>query len=348
MSNETTTTPRTSGWLAERLGWASIEARFARHSVSRRGFMFYFGGITLFLLLVQVASGVLLTLYYRPDAEQAHASVERIVGEVAYGDLVHSVHVWAGDLFVASLLFHLFTVMLRRSFRSPQELSWVSGVLLLLLGVGQAFTGAVLPWSERAYTHARVGSQFAEYVPFIGGWLHRFMRGGEDVTSSTLAHAFGFHVALLPAAVTFIVAIHVFLLTRRPALSANLAKEESIPLYPDFFVRQAVALTGVLVIVLTLAIFAERPIGPAADPRVSSPQDALPPWYFLPIHAIVRAAPKELLGIEGPRFLVGAACTLGVVFLALPFIDRRGSKVTAWLAWILFAALILLSIRALT
>ncbi len=286
-------------------------------------------------------------LYYQPDAAQAHGSVQRIVGEVAYGDLVHAVHVWSGDLFVAALLLHAFSVLVRRSFRSPNELVWLSGAGLLVLGVGQAFTGAVLPWSERAYTHARVGSEFARFVPVVGDWLHRFMRGGEDVTSSTLAHAFGFHVALLPAVVTVSVAAHVFLLMRRPP-AAPAEGDDPIPLYPDFLVRQAAALTGVMVVLLTLAIFFDRPVGPAADPRSPSPAGALPPWYFLPIHAVVRAAPNELLGIEGPRFLVGAACVLGVAFLALPFIDRRGSRVTAWLAWIVLLTLLLLSFRAVT
>jgi cytochrome b6 len=341
--------PQTSaGWLAERLGWARIEARLGRYTVSRRGFVFHLGGIALFLFLVQVVSGILLMLYYQPDPALARSSIERITGEIAYGDLVHAMHVWSGDLFVATLLLHLFSVAVRGTFRSPNELSWLSGIALLLLGVGQAFTGAVLPWTERAYTHARVGSEFARYVPLVGDWLHRFMRGGDDVTATTLSHAFGFHVALLPAAVTTVVAMHLFLLTRRPAPAPAPPTEDSLPVYPDFFVRQAVALTGVMVVLLTLAIFVERPLGPPADPRLPSPPGALPPWYFLPIHAIVRAAPKELLGIEGPRFLVGAACVVGLVLLALPFIDRRGSRVTAWLAWIVMLTLLLLSFRALT
>jgi ubiquinol-cytochrome c reductase cytochrome b subunit len=338
-------------WLADRLGLTRIETSLEKHTVPRHGFVFYLGGITLFLLIVQLASGILLTLYYQPDAAQAHASVERIVGEVAYGDLVHAVHVWAADLFVASLLLHVFTVMVRRSFRSPHEMSWLSGVALLVLGIGQAFTGSVLPWSERAYTNARVGSEFARYVPFIGGWLHRFLRGGEDVTSGTLGHAFGFHVAALPAAVTIVVASHLWFLSRNPVaqppVKADGPAPATIPLFPDFFLRLAVAMTGVMVIVLSLAIFVPRALGPAADPRLPSP-GAMPPWYLMPVHAILRAAPKDLLGIDGPSFLISATCVLGLVFLALPFIDRRGSRLTAWLAWVALLALILLSIRAIS
>lgn len=338
-------------WFADRLGATHIARALSKQSVPRHGFMFYLGGITLFLFLVQVASGILLTLYYQPDAAQAHASVERIVGQIPYGDLIHEVHVWAADLFVASLLAHLFTVMVRRSFRPPHELSWLSGVVLLLLGIGQAFTGAVLPWSEQAYMDARVGSEFARYVPLVGGWLHRFMRGGDEVTSATLAHAFGFHVAALPAAATLLVAGHFFFLSRHPVAPPQAAESKpaapTIPLYPDFFLRLAVAMTGVMVLILSLAIFLPRSLGVPADPRLPSP-GAMPPWYLMPVHAIVRAAPKELLGVEGPTFLVGAACVLGLVFVALPFIDRRGSRLTAWIAWIALLTLILLSIRAIT
>lgn len=334
-----------ANWLRDRLGWTGMRTTLSTHRVPRLSFVFYLGGITLFLFLAQVASGVLMVLYYQPDAAQAFASVKRIDGGIPYGHLVRAVHQWAGDLFVASLLAHLFTILVRRSFRPPHELSWFSGILSLLIGIGMAFTGAVLPWNQTAYTHARIGSEIARYVPFIGEWLKRFMRGGDEVTSSTLGHAFGFHVAALPAALTALIAFHLFFLSRKPAHVID-DKTETIPLYPDFFVRQAAAFTGVTVVLMTLAIFVERPLGTAADLGAPS-SSAHPPWYFLPVHQIIRVAPKDLLGMDGARFLVGAGSVLGLVLLALPFIDRRGSKVTAWLAWGLLLVLLLLATSAL-
>jgi len=336
-----------AGWLADRLGWDGIEAGLGKHRAPRRSFFFYLGGITLFLLLVQVASGILLVLYYRPDPAHARESVEQIIGEIPYGDLIRAVHVWASDLFVACLLAHMFTVIARRSFRPPQELTWLSGLAALIGGIGLAFTGAILPWTEVAYTQARVGSQLAGRTPFIGEWLRRFLRGGEEVTIGTLGHAYGFHVAVLPATLTLIVALHLFFLFRKPVVRADAGDQETMPLYPDFIVHQAAAQTGVLVVIMTLAIFAERPLGPAANAAQSTPLGSVPPWYMLPIHAIVRDAPRELLGIDGPRFLIGATCVLGVVVAALPFIDRRGSKITSWLAWFALAALLLLAVHAL-
>lgn len=338
----------TPGFWRDRLGWNAVVSSLGAHRAPAKSFFFYLGGVTLFLLLLQVASGILLALYYRPDPAQAFDSVERIVGEVPYGDLVRGVHLWSGDLFVAALLAHVFTILVRRSYRAPHELNWLSGAAALVVGVLMAFTGIVLPWSQQAYTHARVASDLARYMPVVGDWLHRFMRGGDEVTASTLGHAFAFHVAALPAAMTVLVAAHFFFLSRKPALLPSDDARETIPLYPDFFVREAVAWVGVFVVVMTLAVFVARPLGEAADPRLPSPPGAHPPWYFLPVHQIVRAAPRELLGVEGPRFLLGAGCFFGLIALLLPFLDRRGSRVVTYFAWLLLVVLCLLTISALT
>ena len=338
---------RPPGWLADRVGWGGIKARLSAHRAPRRSFFFYLGGITLFLLVIQVLSGILLVLYYRPDPAHAYESVEQIIGEIPYGNLIHAVHAWTSDLFVACLLAHMFTVVVRRSFRAPHELSWLSGLIALVLGLGLAFTGAILPWTEAAYTHARVGSQLAGQFPLFGAWLRRFLRGGDEVTLGTLGHAYGFHVAALPACLTLLVAVHIFLLFRRPVIRPDTSKQETIPLYPEFVVRLAAAQTGVLVVIMTLAIFSQRALGPAADPTQPTPAGAAPPWYMLPVHAIVRDAPTELLGIDGARFLVGVACVIAVLVAALPFVDRQGSKITAWFAWTALLALLLLAVHAL-
>jgi cytochrome b6 len=337
--------PSGASWLGDRLGWPTIRAMLASRRMPRQGLSHYLGGVTLALFVLQVASGILLLLYYEPDAVRAHPSVQRIIGELPYGNLVRATHVWASDLFVGFLLAHLFTVVLRRSFRSPRELAWLSGLVLLFLGIGLAFTGAILPWSQAAQSDARVGSDLAKYVPLVGDHLRRFMRGGEEVTANTLGHAFGFHVAALPAALTLVIALHLLLVSRRRPTAR--APDELIPLYPDFLVRGAALTTAVLVVVMTLVVFIERPLGVAGDLRASAPAGSHPPWYFLPVHEVVRIAPKEMLGMDGARFLVGMASAFALVAMALPFIDRRGSKITAWIAVGLLLILLLLSSRAL-
>jgi ubiquinol-cytochrome c reductase cytochrome b subunit len=341
---------QTSSWLSDRIGWAEIVASLRARRVPRR-FMFYLGMMTLFLALLQVTTGVLLLLYYSPDSTQAYASVERIIGELPYGNLVRSFHVWSSDLFIGCLFAHMFSIVLRRRFQPAQELTWVAGLASVVIGVGLAFTGSILPWSESAYTNARVGTEFAKFVPFVGAKLERFMRGGDDVTANTLGHAFGFHVGALPAALTTVIALHLFFLARRRSAArkerAEEPEAESVPLYPDFLLRQVLASTSVFVAIMTLAAFVDRPLGPAADPSQPS-LGAHPPWYFLPVHQLVRLAPKELLGIDGARFLVGAASLVGLLVLALPFLDRRGSRVTTWVAAALLLILLLLSASAIS
>jgi len=333
-------------WLADRVGWARIVSLLATYRVPRHSFVFYVGGITLFLFLVQVATGILLVLYYQPDPVVAFQSVQRITGgEIPYGNLVRNAHAWSSDLLVITLFAHVFTVLVRRSFRPPHEISWISGLFGLVLAIGLAFTGAILPWNETSYANAAVGSGLARNVPIFGDWLMTFLRGGREVGAGTLGHAYGFHVAALPAALTSFVALHLFLFSRKPAAALE-PDRPTIPLYPDFFVRQAVAFTGVTVVIITLATFFNRPLGVVADPRVS-PVGTRPPWYFLPVHQIVRIAPKDMLGVDGPRFVVSVMCLLGLVIVALPFIDPRGSKITAWVAWALLLVLLGLTASAL-
>lgn len=336
-----------SSWLSDRVGWKSVAERLARRRVPRHGFAFYVGSLTLFLFVAQVVTGVLLVLYYQPDPATAYSSVQRIAGgEIPYGNLVRNFHAWSSDLFVLTLFVHVFTILVRRSFRPPHELSWMSGLVTLVLGIGLAFTGAVLPWNESAYTNAWIGSGLARNVPLVGESLMRFMRGGHDVGAATLGHAYGFHVAALPAALTLLVGVHLFLMSRKPLVSLEPAKP-TIPLYPDFFVRQGVAFTGLTVMLMTLATFVDRPLGAMANPE-APPTGSRPPWYFLPFHQVLRSAPKELLGVDGARFIASAVCLLGLVALVLPFIDQRGSKITAWVAWGLLIVLLVLSASALT
>jgi ubiquinol-cytochrome c reductase cytochrome b subunit len=275
--------------------------------------------------------------------------VERIVGELPHGRLVRATHLWAGDLFVGFLFAHSFSVVLRRSYRAPREIVWMVGLVALVLGIGLAFTGTILPWSQSAQTQARVGSDLARYVPLVGEGLRRFMRGGEEVTGSTLGHAFGFHVAALPAALTLAIAVHLLVVTLKRAPRQASPDATQIPVYPDFLVRGAALTTAVVITTMTLVVFLDRPLGAAALPTATATATARahPPWYFLPIHEIVRVAPREMLGMDGARFLVSGAALAALLAALLPFIDRRGSRITSWVAVGVLVILTLLSVRAL-
>src|SRR6476620_10619065 len=200
-------------WLDERLSISSLQAMADKKEVPlhRHSIWYYFGGMTLFLFAVQVATGILLLLYYRPSSETAFESVQFIVTEVKFGWLIRSIHSWSANLMVATLFIHLFSVFFLRAYYPPREITWLSGVFLLFIVICFGFSGYLLPWNKLAFFATKVGTEIAGVVPLIGRPTLRFLRGGDDVTGATLTRFFGFHVAVLPATATVFLGIHVAL-----------------------------------------------------------------------------------------------------------------------------------------
>src|SRR5581483_8152920 len=197
---------RLSAWLDDRAGLAPVRELIHKKAVPvhRHTIWYYFGGMTLFLFVVQVITGVLLLLYYRPSAENAFESVQFIMAEVKFGWLVRSIHSWSANLMIATMFIHMFSVYFMKAYRPPRELTWVTGALLLFIILGFGFSGYLLPWNKLAFFATKVGTEITGVVPVIGGVMVRFLRGGDDVTGATLTRFFGFHVAVLPAITTLI------------------------------------------------------------------------------------------------------------------------------------------------
>src|SRR6516162_6045549 len=207
---------RVLDWLDERFGAGSIE-EFLRHKtvpVNRHTIWFYFGGMTLFLFVIQVLTGTLLLLYYRPTANDAFESVQYLVTQVKFGWLIRSVHSWSANLMIFTAFIHMFSVYFLKAYRKPRELTWISGMILLGLVMGFGFSGYLLPWNTLAFFATKVGTQITGQVPIVGRPLMIFLRGGEEVTSATATRFFGFHVAVLPGIATLLILLHVLLVQR--------------------------------------------------------------------------------------------------------------------------------------
>jgi quinol-cytochrome oxidoreductase complex cytochrome b subunit len=322
---------RARGWLDERLDLGGIEQALSRHRVPAHRWSAFnvLGGLTLVLLGVLVASGILLLLYYRPSVEEAHRSVSTIMSEVPYGNLVRSVHVWSADLFVASMVAHVFVVVIGRGYRSPRELIWLTGGGLLVVGVGEALSGSLLPWSQGAYVSARVSTELAARVPLVGHFLRVFLRGGEEVTATSLTRFFGFHAAILPAAMTALVAAHLGMVVRQGVSVPSSLEGRSVrmvPYWPAIALRDQARATLLLLVVLSLAILVPRELGTRADPFAPAPAHARPEWYFLWVFQLIRGLPPRLLGLEADRVAVALLVGALGAFVALPWLDRRGSR----------------------
>jgi len=328
--------PITSGiwvWFNDRLDFQKA-IDFARHKMvplHRNTIWYLFGGMVLFLFMVQVVTGALLLTYYRSGPESAFESVKFIVSEVPFGWLVRSVHSWSANLLIALLFTHMFSTFLLKSYRSPRELTWMTGVILLFLSLLMGFTGYLLPWNELAYFATKVGTQIAGSVPFLGSFIMRVLRGGSDVTGATLTRFFGFHVFVIPALLALVIAVHVYLIQKQ-GMSKSLGvevkektagrKSPEIPFYPDFIFRDLIAWLCVTVVLVSLAVLSAWQLGTKADPLSSAPAGIRPEWYFVFMFQTLRMFPSKIGPMEGEQLAITLFLLAGVFWLFVPFLDR--------------------------
>lgn len=186
-----------------------------------RRYYYCFGGITFFLFLIQVITGVILTIYYVPSTEKAYASVYYISHYVNYGWLIRSIHYWSANLMIVFVILHMLRVFLTSSYKPPREFNWVVGMFLLTLTVGLSFTGYLLPWDQRAFWTSTVTLSLIKKVPLIGEFLHYAMVGGDTIGQPTLTRFFSFHVMLLPALIIALLVAH-FWMVRAQGISRPL------------------------------------------------------------------------------------------------------------------------------
>src|SRR6185503_16086223 len=256
-------------WLDDRLGIGSI-AQLARKKeipIHRHSIWYYFGGMTLFLFGVQVVTGILLLLYYRPSAENAFESVQFIMTEVQFGWLIRSIHSWSANLMILTLFIHMFSVYFMQAYNRPRELTWVSGVVLLLLSVCFGFSGYLLPWNEVSFFATKVGTDIAGVVPVVGKTMLRFLRGGDEVTGATLTRFFGFHVAVLPALATVFIAVHV-LLVQLHGMHVPARYQQNyrrMRFFPNFFMRDLFGWLLAIGVLAALAALFPWELGVKAD-----------------------------------------------------------------------------------
>jgi quinol-cytochrome oxidoreductase complex cytochrome b subunit len=340
-------------WLDERVGLAEMEklAHKKQVPVHRHTVWYYLGGMTLFLFVIQVATGILLLLYYRPSAEEAFESIQFLMTEVQFGWLVRSIHAWAANLMIFTLFVHLFSVLLLKAYRPPREITWFSGVGLMGLAMGFGFTGYLLPWNELAYFATKVGTEITGAVPVIGSFAGRLLRGGTDVTGATLTRFYGIHVAVLPALTTAVIGLHLYLVQKHgmsvpPAVEGQGEPPRTMPFMPNFLLRDIVGWLSALAVLTALAAYYPAELGQKADPFAPAPVGIRPEWYFMFMFQTLKFLPAHILGIEGE--VVGIlAFGLGAVFLLLiPILDRRTargerSRLFTWIGWAIIVYMLL-------
>ena len=203
-----------SEWLDERLGWRSVWETIFLRKVPKVNWSYTLGSATLFTAINQAVTGILLTIYYVPSPDQAYASVQYITSQVPAGWLIRGLHHWGASAMILLTVLHMVRVIVYGSYKYPREMTWFTGVGLLLVVFGFGFSGYLLPWDQKAFWATTVGTRIAEVTPFVGNWILRIMRGGRELTAITLARFFGVHVWFLPATLLILVGIHLYLVIR--------------------------------------------------------------------------------------------------------------------------------------
>jgi ubiquinol-cytochrome c reductase cytochrome b subunit len=301
----------------------------------------YFGGFALLVLVIQIVTGIFLTMHYKPDAAQAFASVEYIMREVSWGWLIRYMHSTGASMFFLVVYLHMFRAMMYGSYQKPRELLWIFGMLIYLVLMGEAFFGYLLPWGQMSFWGAQVIINLFAAVPFIGPDLSLWIRGDYVISDATLNRFFAFHVIALPLVLLGLVAAHLIALhevgSNNPdGIEINDNKDangiplDGIPFHPYYTVKDSFGAV-VFLIVFSLILFFAPEMGGyfleannfvPADP-LKTPLHIAPVWYFTPYYSILRAVPP-LFDSQFPGVIAMGAATM--IFFALPWLDRSKVK----------------------
>ena len=207
-------TTKVGNWLDERVGWRQVWQAIFLRKIPKVNWLYTLGSASLFVALNQIITGILLTIYYVPTPDHAYDSVQFITTQVPAGWLIRGLHHYGASAMVILVVLHMLRVIFYGAYKFPREVTWFTGVLLLLATIGFGFTGYLLPWDQKAYWATTVGTSIAGTPPLIGDSILRIVRGGDELSAVTLARFFGVHVWVLPTILLLLTAFHMYLVVR--------------------------------------------------------------------------------------------------------------------------------------
>jgi cytochrome b6 len=323
-------------YCIERLGLDDVQYLVAKKRVPihRTSHFYFLGGMALFLFVIQIITGILLSLYYKPSPDQAFESVRTIMTEIDYGWLIRSIHSWSANLLIGVLLLHVLTTYIMRAYRRPREATWVTGILLLGIFFAFGFSGYLLPWNQLAFFATRVGTQIVGAVPLIGHQMLLVARSGEEVTGDTLARFYSLHVVILPLLTLGLLGVHLYLIQKHGMSipqgeirrKGGAERVPSIPFVPDFLLRDMVGWYIALGLLAALAALFPWELGQKASPFESAPEGIKPEWYFLFMFETLKQLPAHVAGIEGELVGVMFFGLCGLIVLLVPALDWRAER----------------------
>ena len=340
------------GWLNKRLPVDEfIETQLTGYYAPKNfNFWYFFGFIALAVLVLQLLTGIFLTMFYKPGEATSFDSVEYIMREVDYGWLIRYMHSTGASAFFVVVYLHMFRAFLYGSYKAPRELLWIIGMLVYLALMAEAFMGYVLPWGNMSFWGAQVIVNLFGTIPVIGPGLVEWIRGDYAIADATLNRFFALHVVAVPLILLALVGLHLVALRRTGSnnpdgieIKAKVGPDgkplDGIPFHPYYTVKDTVGIAAFLVIFALIVFYAptlggifleSANFGPANP--VSTPADITPVWYFTPFYAILRAIPDQRLGALAMLLAI-------VAFFFLPWLDRSPVKSIRYKGWMSRVAL---------
>lgn len=356
---------RLIGWIDERFPATKLwNEHLSEYYVPKNfNFWYFFGSLALLILILQIVTGIFLTMHYKPDTALAFASVEYIMRDVEWGWLIRYLHSTGASAFFVVVYLHMFRGLIYGSYKQPRELVWIFGMLIYLALMAEAFMGYLLPWGQMSYWGAQVIISLFGAIPFIGEQLSLWIRGDFVIADATLNRFFAFHVIAVPLVLIGLIVAHIIALhevgSNNPdGIEIKVLKDkdgiplDGIPFHPYYTVKDIMGMIVFLFIFSVILFyipefggwFLEHANFIPADP-FKTPEHIAPVWYFTPFYAILRAIPS----IAGSAFPGVVAMGLSILFLfLLPWLDRSSIKSIRYRGIYFRIALVLFIISFLT
>ena len=341
-------------WIDDRFPYTkTMEQHVTKYFASKNlNFWYVFGVLSMVVLVIQLVTGIFLTMNYKPSAEEAFASVEYIMRDVEWGWLIRYMHSTGASFFFIVVYLHMFRALLYGSYKKPRELVWIIGMLIFLVLMAEAFAGYLLPWGQMSYWGAQVIISLFGAIPVVGDGIVEFIRGDYSISDITLNRFFALHVIALPLALVGLVFVHIVALhevgSNNPDgvdIKKNKRPDgtpvDGVEFHPYHTSKDLVAIIIFLMVFSAVVFFAPEMGGyflehanfEPADLR-ATPEHIAPVWYFTPYYAILRAVPDKLWGF----ILFGTSVLLP---LFLPWLDRSRVKSIRYRGWLYKTALAL-------
>jgi ubiquinol-cytochrome c reductase cytochrome b subunit len=346
-------------WIDDRFPLTKVwEEHLSKYYAPKNfNFWYYFGSLALLVLVMQIVTGIFLTMHYKPDTALAFASVEYIMRDVSWGWLIRYLHSTGASFFFIVVYLHMFRAMMYGSHRKPRELLWIIGVIIFVALMAESFMGYLLPWGNMSYWGAQVIISLFEAIPFVGPGLSEWIRGDFVVADATLNRFFAFHVIAIPLVLVILVFVHIVALHKvgssnpdgieiKKKKDANGIPLDGIPFHPYYTVKDIVGVIVFLMVFAAVVFFAPELGGWFLEPDnfvpaniLQTPPEIVPLWYFTPYYSILRANTVNFLYVDAKVWGVIFMALSIMVFFFLPWLDRSPVKSIRYRGWIFKTAL---------